>query len=250
MPVQDSLWDAVNNDDGGTSNEPLRRAGPAALAPTPAGQLQQAGGPGQVLHGPGHAGGSGDRGPVPAVRRAGDTRGERGGQAGAPGPGDEPGDRGGVRGTGDPEPGQPGRAVRGPGRGDSPDELAPRYPWALIPADGPRFRPAGIGQLAPSGARARIQANLEALSVAAGIVIDGAPLTAEAQQVMGRYGGWGAADAVFAPGASGNDLRDRERLRAVLTRLGGSEEAGERLFRSAGLTVLNAPYTDPMLVAA
>ncbi len=67
---------------------------------------------------------------------------------------------------------------------------------------------------------------------------------------MGRYGGWGAADAVFAPGASGNDLRDRERLRAVLTRLGGSEEAGERLFRSAGLTVLNAHYTDPMLVAA
>ena len=66
---------------------------------------------------------------------------------------------------------------------------------------------------------------------------------------MGRYGGWGAADAVFAPGASGNDLRDRERLRAVLTRLGGSEEAGERLFRSAGLTVLNAHYTDPMLVA-
>ena len=67
---------------------------------------------------------------------------------------------------------------------------------------------------------------------------------------MGRYGGWGAADAVFAPGASGNDLRDRERLRAVLTRLGGSEEAGERLFRSAGLTVLNAHYTDPMLVGA
>jgi N12 class adenine-specific DNA methylase len=67
---------------------------------------------------------------------------------------------------------------------------------------------------------------------------------------MGRYGGWGAADAVFAPGASGNDLRDRERLRAVLTRLGGSGEAGERLFRSAGLTVLNAHYTDPMLVGA
>jgi N12 class adenine-specific DNA methylase/superfamily I DNA/RNA helicase len=67
---------------------------------------------------------------------------------------------------------------------------------------------------------------------------------------MGRYGGWGAADAVFAPGASGNDLRDRERLRAVLARLGGSEEAGERLFRSAGLTVLNAHYTDPMLVGA
>ena len=67
---------------------------------------------------------------------------------------------------------------------------------------------------------------------------------------MGRYGGWGAADAVFAPGASGNDLRDRDRLRAVLARLGGSEEAGERLFRSAGLTVLNAHYTDPMLVGA
>ena len=67
---------------------------------------------------------------------------------------------------------------------------------------------------------------------------------------MGRYGGWGAADAVFAPGASGNDLRDRDRLRAVLTRLGGSEEAGERLFRSTGLTVLNAHYTDPMLVGA
>jgi N12 class adenine-specific DNA methylase/superfamily I DNA/RNA helicase len=67
---------------------------------------------------------------------------------------------------------------------------------------------------------------------------------------MGRYGGWGAADGVFAPGASGNDLRDRERLRAVLARLGGSTEAGERLFRAAGLTVLNAHYTDPVLVRA
>ena len=67
---------------------------------------------------------------------------------------------------------------------------------------------------------------------------------------MGRYGGWGAADAVFAPGPGGNDLRDRERLRAVLARLGGSAKAGERLFRSAGLTVLNAHYTDPMLVGA
>jgi N12 class adenine-specific DNA methylase/superfamily I DNA/RNA helicase len=67
---------------------------------------------------------------------------------------------------------------------------------------------------------------------------------------MGRYGGWGAADEVFAPGASGNDLRDRERLRAVVARLGGSTQAGERLFSAAGLTVLNAHYTDPVLVRA
>ena len=149
-----------------------------------------------------------------------------------------------------PSPASQGEPSADPDAGDSPGELAPRYPWPPIPDGGPRFRPAGIGELAPSGARARIQANLEALEAAAGIVIDGAPLTAEAQQKMGRYGGWGAADAVFAPGASGNDLRDRDRLRAVLTRLGGSEEAGERLFRSAGLTVLNAHYTDPMLVGA
>jgi hypothetical protein len=67
---------------------------------------------------------------------------------------------------------------------------------------------------------------------------------------MGRYGGWGAADGVFTPGASGNDLRDQERLRAVLARLGGSAEAGERLFNAAGLTTLNAHYTDPLLVRA
>ena len=83
--------------------------------------------------------------------------------------------------------------------------------------------------MAPSGARARIQANLDALEAAAGIVVGGAPLTAEAQDRMGRYGGWGAADGLFAPGASGNDLRDQERLRAVLDRLGGSAQAGERL---------------------
>jgi N12 class adenine-specific DNA methylase len=81
-------------------------------------------------------------------------------------------------------------------------------------------------------------------------VIGGAPLTAEAQATMGRYGGWGAADGVFAPGASGNDLRDRERLRAVMTRLGGSAQAGEKLFNAAGLTTLNAHYTDPLLVRA
>ena len=67
---------------------------------------------------------------------------------------------------------------------------------------------------------------------------------------MGGYGGWGAAAGAFAAGASGNDLRDRERLRAVLARLGGSAEAGEELFRATGLTVLNAHYTDPVLVTA
>src|SRR6266568_3649957 len=250
MTVQDSLWDAVDNDNGGDGNEPPQRAGPAALAPVPAGQIQQGGGPGEVLREPGRAGGRGDRGAVPGVRGAGDPGGERGGQAGAPDPGDEPGDRGSVRGTGDPDPGQPGRAAGGPGPGDFPCELAPRFPWPPLPDDGPRFKPAGIGQLAPSGARARIQANHDALEVAADIVIGGAPLTAEAQDKMGRYGGWGAADGVFAPGASGNDLRDRERLRAILARLGGSAQAGERLFSAVAMTVLNAHYTDPVLVRA
>lgn len=61
-----------------TTGELLRRAGPNALAPAPAGQLRQAGGPGEVLHEPGRAGGRGDRGPLPGVRGTGRPRRERG----------------------------------------------------------------------------------------------------------------------------------------------------------------------------
>src|ERR1700722_1145938 len=75
MTFQDSLWDAVDNDNGGDGDEPPRRAGAAALEPVPAGQLRQAGGPGDVLLEPGRAGGRGDRGAVPGVRGSGDAGG-------------------------------------------------------------------------------------------------------------------------------------------------------------------------------
>ena len=102
----------------------------------------------------------------------------------------------------------------------------------------PRFRPAAQEDLAPSGTVARIRANLAALTALREIEAAGRPATAEEQQVLARWSGWGAAPEVFD--ASRTEL---DWAREVMAGLLSPEEIA-----AAARNTLNAHYTDAALV--
>ncbi len=111
-------------------------------------------------------------------------------------------------------------------------------PAAEAPSAAPRFRPRGQEDLAPSGAVARVRANLEALATLRRLEREGCPATPSEQAVLARWSGWGAVPEVFDPA--------REELawaRARLAELLGPEEV-----RAAARNTLNAHYTDAELV--
>ena len=105
---------------------------------------------------------------------------------------------------------------------------------------GQRFRPYGQDDLAPSGAAARIRANLAALSALRDIARDDRPATAAEQAVLARWSGWGAVPEVFDT-ARQEFTWAREELAGLL--------APEELAAAARNT-LNAHYTDADLVRA
>lgn len=101
-----------------------------------------------------------------------------------------------------------------------------------------RFQPSGQGDLAPRGERAKARANLEALEVLRGL--DGRPATPEEQATLARWSGWGSLPGIFDEG----DVAwapERIRLRALV---------GDQGFAMAKKTVLNAHYSDAMVVKA
>jgi N12 class adenine-specific DNA methylase len=106
--------------------------------------------------------------------------------------------------------------------------------------DAPRFRPQGQDDLAPSGAAARVRANLAALSALRGIQRDGRLATAAEQAVLARWSGWGAVPEVFDPAR-----QELAWARAELARLLIPEEMA-----AAARNTLNAHYTDADLVRA
>lgn len=92
----------------------------------------------------------------------------------------------------------------------------------------------------PSGIRARISANLDAIRTLHRIEEHGKSATAEEQQILSRWSSWGAASQLFDD--SRQDLRDEAaELRSLI---------GEQAWLAAQRTVLNAHYTDPAIVAA
>lgn len=101
------------------------------------------------------------------------------------------------------------------------------------------FRPSAP-VLPPSGAKSRARANMAAIEVVHHLTEQNRYATADEQQILARWSGWGAAADVF-------DLRkdewsaDRERLRALLT----DSEWGQ-----ARRNTLNAHYTDPQIAQA
>jgi Icc-related predicted phosphoesterase len=162
------------------------------------------------------------RGAGPATTGTGSRPGRR-----RPGRGD-PGTPAGATGDRRSQPPAVGGGERRAG-GTGPGELA-----------GQRFRPRSQDDLAPSGAVARIRANLAAVSALRDIDRDGSPATVAQQAVLARWSGWGAVPEVFD--SARQDLTwAREELASFLT----SEELA-----AAARNTLNAHYTDAYLVQA
>ena len=117
--------------------------------------------------------------------------------------------------------------------GTSPDPGQPAL------AAGPRFRPGGQDDLAPSGQITRIRANLAALTALRAIQAETRPATADEQQVLARWSGWGAVPGVFDP-----DKHDLAWAREELSGLLDGREID-----AAARSTLNAHYTDAGYVA-
>ena len=105
----------------------------------------------------------------------------------------------------------------------------------LSPAD---FVP-GTEVLVPSGAKARVQANIAALKVVTGLRETARAATRDEQTVLAAWSGWGAVPEVFD---KRNDRFTAER--AALAELLSRDE-----YQRAEASILNAHYTDPAVAA-
>ena len=103
-----------------------------------------------------------------------------------------------------------------------------------------RFRPNGQDDLAPSGAVARIRANLAALTTLRAIQRENRPATPDEQAILARWSGWGAVPEVFDPGRRAHTWA-RDELSRLLT---------PAELSAAARNTLNAHYTDAELVQA
>lgn len=100
------------------------------------------------------------------------------------------------------------------------------------------FKPTGQGDLAPAGVDAKVQANLAALRLLRRIEAEDRPATADEQQVLARFAGWGALPKVFV---TGDDAYApvREELRGLLS---------PAEYDDAMQNALNSHFTDAGLV--
>lgn len=95
-------------------------------------------------------------------------------------------------------------------------------------------------QYAPSGAKSRYRANIEAIRTVRQLEEDQRPATRAEQEVLAAWSSWGAVPDVFDPTKT-NWANEYAELREVLT---------ETEYDAARRTTLNAHYTDPRLVTA
>ena len=181
-----------------------------------------------------------------------DTSGQAGdgGAAGEPNPisgGDiDPGHSGAGNQTGDDAATDRGRDQHGEdesrGSGLQPDPLRD----ARTPLDAPRFQLPVTHTLVPTGAKARAEANIEAIRVLNRLRPNprnpddkGYASTAE-QELLAKYSGWGACQEIFDE-ANANFTVLRSELKSLLT----AEE-----YVAARHSTLNAHYTDPVIANA
>ncbi len=102
------------------------------------------------------------------------------------------------------------------------------------------FRPLSQRDLAPSGVRAKVDANLAALTVLRDLTTQDRAATLTEQRLLARWSGWGAVPGVFDP--TSTEFADAgEQLRGLLSPAD---------YRAASRTTLNAHYTDAAVVAA
>jgi N12 class adenine-specific DNA methylase len=99
------------------------------------------------------------------------------------------------------------------------------------------FRPTTQDDLAPSGAGAKVAANVSAVRLLRELQAADRPATVDEQQVLARWSGWGAVPAVFDE-RSDQFADARSELKQLLD---------EREWRAASKTTLNAHYTDAAL---
>jgi N12 class adenine-specific DNA methylase len=92
----------------------------------------------------------------------------------------------------------------------------------------------------PSGAKARIQANLAAIDVLQRLARDERPATAAEQDILACWSGWGSVPEVFDR-RTDTHASDRDYLYQTL---------GPEAYRAAEASVLNAHYTDPAIAQA
>ncbi|MDN5930238.1 MAG: hypothetical protein L0I24_04120 [Pseudonocardia sp.] len=97
----------------------------------------------------------------------------------------------------------------------------------------------GLRIRVPSGAKARVRANLAAIRVVHGLHSEQRPATADEQQILARWSGWGAVPQVFDT--------DNDEFAVERTELRGLMTEGE--YRQAEASILNAHYTDPAVAA-
>jgi N12 class adenine-specific DNA methylase len=100
------------------------------------------------------------------------------------------------------------------------------------------FRPVSQEELAPSGPKARFDANVSAILLSRRLEEESRPATADEQQVLARWSSWGALPQVFDESKS-DWSRERAQLQDLL-----SDEA----YSEARRTTINAHYTDPAYV--
>jgi N12 class adenine-specific DNA methylase len=111
------------------------------------------------------------------------------------------------------------------------DEAPPAQPAA-------RLQIASMDDLAPSGQRARAEANLSALAVLRSLQDQGRAASDAERQVLARWSAWGALPQIFD-----ETKADWAELRTRLTNELSPEE-----FAAARRTTINAHYTDPAYV--
>lgn len=91
----------------------------------------------------------------------------------------------------------------------------------------------------PSGAKARIRANIAALRLLRLLQDANRPATPVEQRVLAAWSGWGAVPQVFDP-RNENLTKERDTLTELLDRY---------QYRQAEASILNAHYTDPAIAA-
>lgn len=106
-----------------------------------------------------------------------------------------------------------------------------------------RFRPRGQEDLAPSGAIARVRANLAALQTLRRVQAEHRPATPDEQALLARWSGWGAVPAVLD--ANSRQYEQFGWAREQLAELMSLDELA-----AAARNTLNAHYTDAALVEA
>lgn len=99
----------------------------------------------------------------------------------------------------------------------------------------------GAEVVVPSGAKARVRANIEAVRLIRLLDEQGRAATAQEQSILAQWSGWGATPEVFD-----NRQRFAQEWEAEQAEL--RELLGDKGFGAARATTLNAHYTDPAVV--